>query len=195
MLISQRSFDQSCARFLPAKSEPRRKFEDWDQDALRKAMQQATQVAEKTEPTLRPRGAIKDAVARLMADGRWRISSEIATKLKVSEPAVRKILLSFADEGKAWSTSVDGTYCWTFAAKPKRKSYAVHNREPWKPSTRQQSVLDAMKPGEWYRVRDLAITLDLSNKQVASAMSRLSINKAVKHREIGSQGHYEWSKV
>jgi len=197
MLQSQRDFNQACARFLPTKPEPQRKFEDWNQDKLRKAMKDATIAEETQDAKERPRGTIKDAIDRLMHDERWRTSSEIATKLRVSDASVRKILLSFADEGKAWSMCVDRTYCWTFAAKPKRilKRVAVIDPKPWKPSDRQQAILDIMQDGEWYKVCDLAETLNLRSKQVASAMSRLSLNSAVKHRKYKSKGHYEWSKV
>ena len=201
MLQSQRNFDRSCARYMPRNKPASRDFDDWDQDKLRLAMSSLDKgkvdMSEDNPVTGVP--FVSDKIMRrikfLMADHRWRTSTEIADRLDVSSSSVRKALAAFEENRIAHYETIDGIKTWNFGPKKKR----VKRSEPagtaeWKPTAIMQRILDAMPKGEWFRVRDLSAAAGLNNKTVSSSLHRMNMNGLVTNRPT-EKTHFEWSKL
>lgn len=194
MLPSQNDSTRLSAKFLPAKPAPDQPFDAWDQDRLRAAMMRARDAEEEPDVEEDQKSHVARQIADLMADDRWRIPSEIARKLSVSEPSVRQIMRRFEEQGRARCQKIDGTYCWTFAPKKTNKG-GRRDKGPWKPNARYQKILAAMKPGKWYRAGEIGEMVGLHGKQVANGMQRMYIHGAVQFRQIEGTTFFEWAKL
>lgn len=200
MLQSQRSFDQACARYMPRNKPAEYDFEDWDQDKLRRAMSALDKgkvdMSEDNPITGVP--FVSDKIMRrikfLMADHRWRTSTEIAGRLDVSPSSVRKALAAFEENRIAHYETIDGIKTWNFGPKKARKRRAPKGDGQWRPTAIMQRILDAMPQGKWFRVRDLSAAAGLNNKTVSSSLHRMHVNGLVTSRPT-EKTHFEWSKI